>query len=154
MRLTGLFVLVLVLVAGCSGPAKPKAADPAPAGPAAPSADASPAPVSPSAGPADPSGATATAPPPLSSTVLPTIGPARPPKRPTDNIKPIIASGRVRVTPGCVDLVTNSVIWTMLGGPVKALKDGDQVQVTGLPGIQIETACSGSPLAVLTAKKI
>ena len=153
MRLTGLLVLVLVLVAGCSGAAKPKAAAPSPAG----SAGASTAPVSPSQStpsPADPSGGNATASPPLSSTVLPTIGPARPPKRPTDNIKPITASGKVRVTPGCVDLVTNSVIWTMLGGPVKGLEDGDHVQVTGLPGIQIETACSGSPLAVLTAKKI
>ena len=30
---------------------------------------------------------------------------------------------------GCTDLITNSnVVWTLLGAPIKGLKDGDQVK--------------------------
>lgn len=102
--------------------------------------------------PAGPPTATA---PPLSSTDLPTIGPARPPKRPSDNLKPIVTSGTVHISPGCIDLVTNNdVIWTLLGAVAKDLKDGDQVRVTGQPAVQFESACRGSPLAVLTATKV
>jgi len=101
------------------------------------------------------SSATVTAPPPLSSTDLPTIDPTGPPKRPSDNFKPIVTSGTVRISPGCIDLVTNSnVIWTLLGAVAKDLKDGEHVKVTGQPAVQFESSCRGSPLAVLTATKI
>src|SRR3954451_7665237 len=105
MRGVGLLVLVLVLAAGCSGggPASPSAA-----GSVAPSATDSgsraDAGSSPSPGPAG----TATTAPPLSRTDPPTLGPPRPPKRPSDNFKPIVTSGTVRISPGCIDLVTNS----------------------------------------------
>src|SRR5689334_10844126 len=107
MRGVGLLVLVLALAAGCSTGG--------PAGPAGPP------------GPGDPatSTSTATTPPPLSSTDRPTIGPSGPPKHPSDNLKPIVASGTVRVSPGCVDLVTDSnVIWTLFGVVAKGLQDG------------------------------
>ncbi len=72
-----------------------------------------------------------------------------------DNLKPIVTSGTVRVSPGCVDLVTNSnVIWTLLGAVAQNLKDGDQVRVTGQPAVQLESDCRGSPLAVLTATRM
>jgi hypothetical protein len=59
------------------------------------------------------------------------------------------------VADGCTDLITNSnVVWTLLGAPIKGLKDGDQVEVTGQPAVHLETPCRGSPLAVLTVKKM
>jgi len=154
MRGVGLLVLVLVLVAGCSGGGGADR-DSSAASPAASSA-ASPASSSAASPPASPGpAATATTPPPLSRTDLPTLDPTGPPKDPTDNLKPIVTSGTVRISPGCIDLITNSnVIWTLLGAVAKNLTDGDQVKVTGQPAIQFESSCRGSPLSVLTATKI
>src|SRR6185437_6081570 len=134
MRGVGVLVLVGVLVAGCSSggrPASSAAGSGSPAAGAAGPTSAGPSESPATSGSSGPAGA-ATASPPLSSTELPTIGPARPPKRPSDNFKPIIADGRIRVADGCTDLITNSnVVWTLLGAPIKGLKDGDQVEVTG-----------------------
>src|SRR5690349_3283055 len=97
MRGVGLLVLVGVLVAGCSSGGQPSSSA---AGSASPAVGTT---GSPSAGPLDSAGSgspgpgPATASPPLSSTDLPTIDPTGPPKRPSDNFKPIVASGRVRV---------------------------------------------------------
>jgi hypothetical protein len=160
MRGVGLLVLVLVLTAACSsgGPATPSAVGSPTAsagagdrgGPGTGSSDGTGSTSSPG-----PAGTAAATPPPLSRTDPPTIGPARPPKRPSDNFKPIVTSGTVHISPGCIDLVTNSnVIWTLFGAVAKGLKEGDQVRVTGQPAVQLESSCRGSPLAVLTATRI
>lgn len=103
--------------------------------------------AAPSRSPATSSGA-------LSSTPLPTIEPpSGPAKTPTDSFKQVTLRGTLRVTSGCVELLTDTVTWTLLGltGDVRG---GERVEVVGLPAPDAETGCSGSPLRVSTATRI
>jgi hypothetical protein len=87
--------------------------------------------------------------PPLSSIPPPTM--SQPPKLPTDpsdQLKPVRVSGRVSLSDGCVDLVTSTVRWTLLGDLAANLEDGAEVEVYGLPSPQLESTCGDSPLAV------
>jgi hypothetical protein len=87
--------------------------------------------------------------PPLSSIPPPTMQrPTTPPAYPSDQFKPVTVSGRVSRSDGCVDLVTPTIRWTLLGDLAANLEDGVEVEVYGLPSPQLESTCGDSPLAV------
>ena len=101
------------------------------------------------------SGAAATT-PPITTTprTMSTIPPptmtrsASPPTYPSDQVKPITVSGRVSRSGECIDLVTSTTRWTLLGDAAAHLEDGTEVEVSGLPMPQMETRCGDAPLDV------
>ena len=87
--------------------------------------------------------------PPLSSIPPPTMtSPPKPPTVPSDQIKPVTVSGRVSRSDECVDLVTSTVRWTLLGTAAANLEDGAEVEIYGFPLPQVQSACGDSPLDV------
>jgi hypothetical protein len=87
--------------------------------------------------------------PPLSSIPPPTMtSPPKPPTDPSDQIKPVTVSGRVSRSDECVDLVTSTVRWTLLGTAAANLDDGAEVEIYGVPLPQVQSACGDSPLDV------
>jgi hypothetical protein len=87
--------------------------------------------------------------PPLSSIPPPTMAqPPKPPMEPSDQIKPLTVSGTVSRSDGCVDLVTSTVRWTLLGPAAANLEDGAEVEIYGVPLPQVQSACGDSPLDV------
>jgi hypothetical protein len=70
------------------------------------------------------------------------------PKTPTDNLTQTALTGTVRITDGCINLVTKTTTWTLLGAPAKSLKSGTIAEVVGLPAPQAETSCVGAPFNV------
>jgi hypothetical protein len=91
----------------------------------------------------------ATTRPPLSSVPPPTMtSPPKPPTNPSDQIKPVTVNGTVSRSDGCVDLVTSTVRWTLIGDAAANLEDGVEVEIYGAPMPQIQSACGDSPLDV------
>lgn len=87
--------------------------------------------------------------PPLSSVPPPTMtSPPKPPTDPSDQIKPVTVSGTVSRSDGCVDLVTSTVRWTLIGAEAANLEDGVEVEIYGAPMPQMQSACGDSPLDV------
>ena len=86
---------------------------------------------------------------PLSSVPPPTMtSPPKPPTDPSDQIKPVTVSGTVSRSNGCVDLVTSTVRWTLIGAEAANLEDGVEVEIYGAPMPQMQSACGDSPLDV------
>ncbi|GAA3449456.1 hypothetical protein [Dactylosporangium matsuzakiense] len=85
--------------------------------------------------------------PPVSPTAS-----TRPPKitsePPIDAFAQVVADGRVRITGTCIELVTATLNWVLLGPAAAQLRDGQQVRATGVPDPNRETGCTGSPLLV------
>ena len=121
-----------------SGPASAESAGAVP--------DASADPGAPSAsGP----GGTGSRSPGLSGTDLPTIkNPAGPPKLPNDVVSPVTVRGVVRIAGSCTLLATDTATWTLVGLPAPGVRDGDRIEVVGLPAPQEETGCAGGALHV------
>lgn len=72
------------------------------------------------------------------------------PHEPTDDFTALTATGQVRVSGTCVELVTDKLVWVLIGPPASGLRAGQRVRVTGLPDPGLESQCSGSPLKVTT----
>ena len=52
---------------------------------------------------------------------------------------------------GCLRrLVTDKVVWLLIGPPAAGLRAGQKVKVTGLPDPGFESQCTGSPFKVTT----
>jgi hypothetical protein len=87
--------------------------------------------------------------PPLSSVPPPTMtSPPKPPTDPSDQIKPLTVKGTVSRSDGCVDLVTSTVRWTLLGTAAAQLEDGAEVEIYGVPMPQLQSTCGDSPFDV------
>ena len=165
MILGPLAVLLLALAAGCGdqGTDESAGADPAETadstdtattGPTATSPETTPpGETTPPAGTAPPTTAPPTTGPPLSTVPPPTITqPVPPPTGPSDQYKPITVTGQVVITGDCVDLLTSTVRWTLLGPAVATLQNGAQVEVNGLPAPEVLTPCGDSPMQVYEAR--
>ena len=154
-----------------SGPAShvPSAAPSTPAAPSNPpgtqpprdtSAPANPAPLTPGGGGAGggtggSGGGRGDETPPLSRIPPPAGGPQRPPKGPSDQIKPLTVRGTlVLAHSGCQELVTDVSRYVLVGSDLRALRDGTELEVTGLPGPHLRTACNGIVLRVRQARKV
>ena len=74
--------------------------------------------------------------------------PQKPPTGPSDETKPVTVTGTVSRSDGCVDLVTSTVRWTLLGPAVADLEEGAEVEIYGVPIPQVQTSCGDSPLDV------
>ena len=74
--------------------------------------------------------------------------PPKPPTDPSDQIKPLTVSGTVSRSDGCVDLVTSTVRWSLLGAAAAELAEGAEVEIYGVPLPQVQSACGDSPLDV------
>ena len=72
------------------------------------------------------------------------------PHEPTDDFTVLTATGQVRVNGACVELVTDKIVWVLIGPPAAGLRAGQRVKVTGLPDPGFESQCTGSPLKVNT----
>jgi hypothetical protein len=91
----------------------------------------------------------ATTRPPLSSVPPPTMtSPPKPPTNPSDQIKPVTVSGTVSRSGNCVDLVTSTVRWTLIGAVAADLDEGAEVEIYGAPMPQLQSACGDNPLDV------
>ena len=87
--------------------------------------------------------------PPLSSVPPPTMtSPPKPPTNPSDQVKPVTVSGTVSRSDGCVDLVTSTVRWSLLGAAAAELEEGAEVEIYGAPMPQLQSACGDNPLDV------
>lgn len=93
----------------------------------------------------------------LSRTPPPTQSrpPARP-KSPSDQLRPRTVRGTVvrGAEPGCVELVSSSARWVLLGAAAQDLVDGDEVEVVGRPAPQLPTSCDGVPLQVRAVRQL
>jgi hypothetical protein len=74
--------------------------------------------------------------------------PSAPPKTPTDTFPVRTVDGVVRVSATCVELTAGTMIWTLVGPTAAGLRDGQRVEVTGVPDPNVPTDCVGSPLRV------
>jgi hypothetical protein len=170
MALGLLAVLLLGLTAGCGdqGADESAAADPAatagstgtPSDPATPGpntaqpAESTPPQSTPPASTVPPADTAApTTVPPLSSVPPPTMAqPVRPPADPSDQFKPVTVTGQVAVSGDCVDLLTTTTRWTLVGPAAATLQHGIQVEITGLPSPQLQTPCGDAPLQVFEVR--
>ncbi|GGM11665.1 hypothetical protein ACFFX1_25855 [Dactylosporangium sucinum] len=133
MRHLGLLLAVSVLTACAAQPADDAAA---PSSAAASSPAASPRSVAPEPTISLPSGVPKT----------------KRPDHPTDDFPQVTVEGRIAVDGQCVNLVTDSVTWTLMLAPDAARpRDGQKMKVVGVPNPNAFTACTGSPLTVQTA---
>ena len=73
---------------------------------------------------------------------------------PVDDFQQVKAQGKVRITGKCTELVTDQIIWTLVGPAAASLRDGQQAKVVGVPDPNRETGCTGSPLLVSQATPI
>lgn len=112
-------LLAFLLLAGCAAPI------PSPS---------SPAPVSRSAEPAIsiPSGV------PKNTKIEP----------PADAFEQVVTKGKIHISGTCTELITDQLIWVLIGQAAAHVSEGQRVQVTGVPDPNRETLCSGSPLLV------
>ncbi|MEU0553859.1 hypothetical protein [Dactylosporangium sp. NPDC006015] len=132
-----------VALTGCAAKSADNAADTA----AAPAPSVSPAPSTPAPSPSK------SAPGPDTSvlTTLPSGVPkTTAPHEPTDDFSVLTTTGQVRVAGACVELVTDKMVWVLIGPPAAGLRAGQRVKVTGLPDPGFESQCTGSPLKVTT----
>lgn len=135
-RALGLLLAVAALsLSGCAA----KSAD-QPAGPP-PSATAAPA-TSGASGVPSPGGSVITLPSGIPKTTAP--------HEPTDDFTVLTATGQIRRSGTCVQLVTDKIVWILVGPSAAGLSAGQRVKVTGLPDPSFETPCTGSPLKVNT----
>lgn len=68
---------------------------------------------------------------------------------------PVTTSGRVVTGQGsCVQLVTTTVRWVLVGGREELLVDGADVRVTGLPSPGTMAGCDGQLLAVRSIRPV
>ena len=87
----------------------------------------------------------------LSTTKPPTLSQPPPaPKSPSDQftlrkVRGTVVQGN---EPGCVELVTPSARWALIGAAAKELAAGDEVEIVGLPAPELATSCDGAPLKV------
>jgi hypothetical protein len=72
------------------------------------------------------------------------------PHEPTDDFKSLTTTGQIRIDGACVELVTDKIVWVLIGPPAAGLRDGQRVKVTGLPDPGFESRCTGSPFKVTT----
>lgn len=82
---------------------------------------------------------------PLSQNPPPSSLPTGSSRGPTDQLKPLTVRGIVedgRET-GCLELVTSTSRFVLLGEPSHDVRAGDRVEVTGMPAPQRRTACDG-----------
>jgi hypothetical protein len=87
--------------------------------------------------------------PPLSSVPPPTMtSPPKPPTNPSDQIKLVTVSGTVSRSGDCVDLLTSTVRWTLIGAAAADLNEGVEVEIYGAPMPQLQNACGDNPLDV------
>ncbi|MEV4508001.1 hypothetical protein AB0K00_03465 [Dactylosporangium sp. NPDC049525] len=136
-RALGLLLAVAVL-SGCAAKSAEKAAAPPSVSPtaAAPS-------VSGSKGAPSPDASVLTT---LPSGVPKTTAP----HEPTDDFAVLTTTGQIRLEGACVELVTDKVVWLLIGPPAAGLRAGQRVKVTGLPDPGFESQCTGSPFKVTT----
>jgi hypothetical protein len=141
-RALGLLLAVTALsVSGCAARSADRAAAPAPSVSAAPSG--TPAPSA--------SGSKAVPSPGDSVITLPSGVPkTTAPHEPTDDFTVLTTTGQIRREGACVELVTDKMVWLLLGPPAAGLRAGQRVKVTGLPDPGFESQCTGSPLKVNT----
>ncbi len=144
-RALGLLLAVTALsVSGCAARSADRAADRA----------AEPPPVSaaPSGTPAPSASGSKAAPSPGASVItLPSGVPkTTAPHEPTDDFTVLTTTGQVRIDGACVELVTDKIVWVLVGPSAAGLRAGQRVKVTGLPDPGFESPCTGSPLKVNT----
>jgi hypothetical protein len=72
------------------------------------------------------------------------------PHEPTDDFTVLTTTGQIRLEGACVELVTDKVVWLLIGPPAAGLRAGQRVKVTGLPDPGFESQCTGSPFKVTT----
>jgi hypothetical protein len=139
-RALGLLLAVAaVSLSGCAAKSADQAAGPPPsASPAVPAASPSASKLAPS-----PDGSVLTT---LPSGVPKTTAP----HEPTDDFSVLTTTGLVRLEGACVELVTDKLVWLLIGPPAAGLKAGQRVKVTGLPDPGFESQCTGSPFKVTT----
>ena len=153
-RALGLLLAVSALslpavLTGCAAKSADRAAAPAPSVSPAPSG---------SAGPSGPAPSPSKAAPSPGGSVLTTLPSGVPkttaPHEPTDDFAVLTTTGQVRVTGACVELVTDKIVWVLIGPPAAGLRAGQRVKVTGLPDPGFESRCTGSPLKVTTVTPV
>ncbi|UWP82563.1 hypothetical protein [Dactylosporangium fulvum] len=151
MRTLGLLLAVTAVLAGCASRSPGGADTAAPGGSASGTASvAASAPASAGTPAASPRSVQ-----PVPTVSLPTGLPkTREPEPPTDDFPQVTTRGRIRVEGQCVDLVTDSVTWTLLGPDAAKLRDGQQVKVVGVPNPEARTVCTGSPLTPQTVTPV
>ncbi|GAA0744763.1 hypothetical protein Drose_37395 [Dactylosporangium roseum] len=149
MRTLGLLLAATAVLAGCAARSSGGADTAAPAASASGTAAAS-APASAGTPAASPRSVR-----PLPTVSLPSGLPkTTDPEPPTDDFPQVTAQGRIRVEGQCVNLVTDSVTWTLLGPDAAKLRDGQQVKVVGVPHPEARTVCTGSPLTPQTVTSV
>ncbi len=72
------------------------------------------------------------------------------PHAPTDDFTVLTTTGQIRLEGACVELVTDKMVWLLIGPPAAGLRAGQKVRVTGLPDPGFESQCTGSPFKVTT----
>jgi hypothetical protein len=137
-RTLGLLLAVSLVLGGCAARSTDQAAAPSP---------------SPSAAPV-PSSSGSKAPPSPDASVLTTLPSGVPkttaPHEPTDDFSVLTTTGQIRLEGACVQLVTDKLVWLLIGPPAAGLRAGQRVKVTGLPDPGFESQCTGSPFKVTT----
>jgi hypothetical protein len=127
-----------VSLAGCAAKSADNAAAPPPS-----TAASTPAPAA--------SGSTAVPRPGDSVITLPSGVPkTTAPHEPTDDFAVLTTTGQIRLEGACVQLVTDKLVWLLIGPPAAGLRAGQRVKVTGLPDPGFESQCTGSPFKVTT----
>ncbi|MET7418195.1 hypothetical protein [Dactylosporangium sp. NPDC005555] len=136
-RTLGLLLAVSVL-AGCAAKSVDNAAAPAGSAPA------------PTVAPSAPSASKPSSDPSVLTTLPSGVPKTTAPHEPTDDFTVVTMTGQVRRDGACVELVTSSMVWVLIGPPAVGLNAGQRVTVTGLPDPGFESRCTGSPLKVTT----
>lgn len=82
---------------------------------------------------------------PMSQNPPPTGLPTGGTRGPSDQIKPLTVRGKVEAgpAPGCLELVTATSRFVMVGELSRQMRVGTEFEVTGLPVPQVRTACDG-----------
>ena len=62
--------------------------------------------------------------------------------------RPVTVSGTVSRSGDCVDLVTSTARWTLIGAAAADLDEGAEVEIYGAPMPQLQSACGDNPLDV------
>ena len=141
-RALGLLLAVTAL-SGCAARSTERAAAPPSVSPSAGAA---------SAVPAAPSASGSKVPNPGDSVItLPSGVPkTTAPHEPTDDFTVLTTTGQIRLEGACVELVTDKLVWLLIGPSATGLRAAQRVKVTGLPDPGFESQCTGSPFKVTT----
>lgn len=141
-RALGLLLAVTVL-SGCAARSADQGAAPPPSASAASSVTPAPSGSKPAPSPGD------------SVITLPSGVPkTTAPHEPTDDFTVLTTTGQIRLEGACVELVTDKVVWLLIGPPAAGLRAGQRVKVTGLPDPGFESQCTGSPFKVTTVTPV